>query len=124
MGITNIVKRKYFDGRVGMVALSPILAISNFIFLAYNFTDLKNYVIFEIFAVIFLIIFLVSVTIIGNVFRNVQTPMDIKLQYEKNIEQAKTMIVLLNAVKANSNDESINERIAYHQRIVNKDISE
>lgn len=121
--MTSIIKRKYFDARIGMTVIAPLLAISNFVFLAYNFTELKNYLSLESFSIIFVVSFLGIITLVGSVFRKVQTPTDIKLHYEKNVEQARTMVVLLNAVKANSNYENIDERIAYHQSIINEDVS-
>lgn len=120
--VSYLIKRKYFDARIGMMVIAPLLAISNFVFLAYNFTELKNYMSLESFSIIFVVSFLAIIIIIGSMFRKVQTPTDIKLHYEKNIEQARTMVVLLNAIKSISDEKNIDDRIQYLQSIIDENI--
>ncbi len=91
MNKTSFAKRRYVDIRHALIMFSPVLAYSNFILIAYNFTDLKDMLPFLIFAPVFTIGLIIILTIVGKVFRTKQQATDITLTFERSIEANKTL---------------------------------
>jgi hypothetical protein len=115
------VKRQYFDSRIGMVVIAPILSVSNFILLFYNFTEFKDKIPIEYFTIIFIIIIVFVIVSIGKIFRKVQLSTDAALHYENNIQQAKTDLIILKMLgmmHRNQLTPEIDERIKYLTKII------
>lgn len=99
----NFVKTQYTDSRLGMAVLSPVLSISNFILIAYNFTIFKI-ISFEIFIPFFAVFLILLTVIIGKIFRKHQQATDNALGYEQNKEMVKTHLLVIEALENLSND--------------------
>ena len=111
-------KRHYADFRTGLPIIAPLLSISNFILLAYNFTALKDMVSIEIFGVGFAIIFVTSMVLIGNFYRKKQQPIDFGLQFERNRKNAMMFRLLLensasHFISTDPRFKEINETVEY-----------
>lgn len=119
---TNFLKRQYFDSRLGMTVIGPLLAISNFVLLAYNFTVLNEVLPFRIFAPLFIIVFIIGVVIIGKIFRNHQQATDYSLVFEQDVENRKTDLLILEAFAHMYMDKDLKprliERLEYIKKLV------
>jgi len=91
------VKRNYSDFRIGLPIIAPLLAISNFVLLAYNFTDLKDMMPIEIFGIIFATGFVSLMVLMGKVFRKKQQSTDFDLQFERARKHAMIYRIILEA---------------------------
>ena len=89
------LKKNYAEFRIGLPIIAPLLAISNFILLAYNFTALKDVISIELFAIIFVAVFVGSMVLLGKTFRNKQQPTDITMSFERHKKQALMFRLLL-----------------------------
>lgn len=83
-------KRRYTDIRYAIGILAPIFAYTNFILLAYNFTELKNILPFYLFAPMFSIGMIILLVYVGLLFRKKQQATDITLAYERSVEGNRT----------------------------------
>lgn len=83
-------RRRYVDITFGYSIVGPLIAYSNFSLIAYNFTDLKNILPFELFIPLFLVGLGIILSFAGLVFRKYHLPTSFKMQYERNIEQVRT----------------------------------
>lgn len=92
------IKKAYTDVRSGNVVINPIIQFFNFIMLFYLVID--DYIPIWIFIPLFLIVLLSGLLFIGNKWRHIQSGTDLKLQYDKNFEQAKTNRIILEAVQS------------------------
>jgi len=109
---------------MGYNIFAPMIAMSNFILIAYNFTNLKDIMPMWTFAIIAIALLISSLIVIGLLFQRKQHSTDLSLAYERNIPFAKTMIVLLRATQrtikpSDKHFDELQERINYHLRIVN-----
>jgi len=84
------VRRRYVDITFGYAIVGPLIAYSNFSLIAYNFTDLKDILPFELFIPLFLVGLGIILSFAGLVFRKYHLPTSFKMQYERNIEQVRT----------------------------------
>ena len=89
------VRRRYHDVRAGMVTISPVVAISNFLLIAYNFSVIKDMIPFELFTVLFVVGSIVTFMIIGGLFRKNQYKIDNAIQFENNPELVRILRILL-----------------------------
>lgn len=92
------IKKAYTDIRSGNTVVNPVIQFVNFIMLFYLVID--NYISIYIFIPLFLFTLLFGLLFIGNKFRHIQYGTDLKLQYDKNFEQAKTLRIILEAVQS------------------------
>ncbi len=119
----SYLKRRYSDMKYAIGVIAPIIAYSNFILIAYNFTDLKNIIPFYIFAPLFSIGLVIMLTLIGKVFRKKQLATDITLIYEQSVESARTarvsmeFAVLLGKKLGLEPTQEYLDRIEYHRQI-------
>lgn len=88
------VKRRYADLRFAINVVAPVLSYSNFVLLAYNFSDMKDMLPFEIFVPLFTGGLVGILLIIGLTFRKKQLETDITLQYEQSIPAVRSMRIL------------------------------
>ena len=113
------IQRRYHDVRVGMTTVSPIVAISNFLLLAYNFSILSEILPFEVFTVLFVVGSIIVFMFIGGIFRKKQYKIDNAIQYENNPELVKTNLVIMECLKNLPIDadlkKKIDERIMIHK---------
>ena len=116
-------KKRFLELRLGLPLIAPLLSFSNFILIAYNFTDLKQLP-FPIFAILFAVGVLAILILVGHYFRNIQQPTDFKLMYERNLEHVKTMLVILEVLDSGLGvfrkpelKRKLDERIEYHRTI-------
>lgn len=114
--------------RYAYVFIAPIIAYSNFVLIAYNFTDLKEAIRFEIFTVFFTLGLIAVIAFAGMILRKNQMPTDFKLQYERNQEMMKTHLAILEGVLELSGNNSPNHealkkiqtRINYLKKVLNQ----
>lgn len=117
------IKRRYFDLRLGSLTINPIIQGVNFVMLAYlSFNDILP---FWIFAPLLFVSLAGLFVLVGNRFRNMQYSTDADMLYEKSIEQAKTNLILLKAIKrsfltTDPDYQALEERIQYLQKIIDK----
>lgn len=114
-------KRVYFDFRLGGLTINPIIQASNFFMLIY--LSIQNTIPVWLFLPLFVITIFATFTIIGNKFRKVQFTTDSNLLYEQQTEQAKTHLIICQALsKLNGmqKDYELDTRINYLKGIVNK----
>ena len=117
----NFFKTQYFDSRFGMAVLGPLLTVSNFVLLSYNFTGLNDILPLRYFAPVFVIVFVVSVIVVGKMFRKHQLSTDSSLAFEQNKEDAKNNLLILECLAVmHQNDlrPKLDERIKYLKKIV------
>lgn len=117
----TLVKRRFFDFRYGFPFLSPLIGVSNFVLIAYNFTMLQV-IPFEVFVILFCLVFGSGVVFIGAMMRKKQLPTDYKMQYEQSIEFITsirmTMEGVLNVVPKDSPlYHELQHRIAEHKQL-------
>ena len=107
------IQRRYHDVRVGMTTVSPIVAISNFLLLAYNFSIMNEILPFEIFTVLFIIGSIAVFMVIGSIFRKKQYKVDNTIQYENNPMLMKSIYLILKSLPKNDETEKL---IKYHEK--------
>ncbi len=126
----NLFRRRYYDMRFSWGLVGPLIGVGNFVLIVYNFTSLKD-IPFEVFAIIFAVIIISVMSFLGLFLRRYQMPTDFKLQYEKNVEQVRTDLSQLLAIRAVFNHlgskflesykddlEQIDGRIAYLKNVL------
>ena len=91
----TFIKRQYFDSRLGMAVIGPIMAITNTILLVYNFTALQNILPLRYFAPIFFVFFIISVVIIGRIFRLHQQHIDTAQIFDQDKKTRAIELVIL-----------------------------
>jgi hypothetical protein len=74
--------------------VSPVIAFSNFLLLAYNFTGLKDTIPFHLFVPLFIVSILVLLVTIGKLFRMKQQATDITLSFERSVEANKSIRII------------------------------
>ncbi len=116
-------KKRFLELRLGLPLIAPLLAFSNFVLIAYNFTDLKLLP-FPIFTILFAVGVIIILILVGHYFRKIQQPTDFKLMYERNLEFVKTILVILEVLKTSKPLSTkpelkvrLDERIEYHRKI-------
>ena len=117
----SFFKTQYFDSRFGMVVLAPLLSISNFVLLSYNFTKISDILPLRYFAPAFIAIFIVSVILVGKTFRKHQLSTDSALAYEQNKEDLKTNLLILECLAVMHHNDlrpRLDERISYLKGIL------
>lgn len=87
------LREGYVDLRFGWGAVAPIFGFSNFVLLAY-ISVIKEVLPLEVFAPVFGVTMLFSLTALGKVFRKKQLKVDSTLNYEQQTEPAKTARVM------------------------------
>lgn len=107
------IKRLYYDLRQGQSVIFPIVSLVNFIIISYSLTNITNLIPFRFYIPIVVITMIVSLIVIGNVFRKKQQSTDFALSYEQNTELVRTLDAILSQDK-----DKINERIVYHKKIL------
>lgn len=90
---TGFMKRRYTDVRFALAVFAPIIAYSNFILIAYNFTDIKDILPFYLFAPVFTIGLIILLGIVGILFRTKQQSVDLTLGYERSVEANRTALI-------------------------------
>ena len=119
----GFIKRRYSDFRFGLPLVLPIFSFGNFAILAYNFTALKNFLGFEIFTVLLASFLVVTISLVGKLFRKIQLSTDHDLVYEQQRQFAKTQRIILECLQPNalfSDQHMIEERIQYLKKIESK----
>lgn len=121
--ISCTIKRKFYDLRVAWGIIAPLFGFINFVLLFYNFTALKDYLPFEYFVPIFIIMSGLIFLYIGKTFRKKQMGTDSDMAYERAPQGAKTSRILLeyqrNLMTHMKMDvpTELNERIEYLRKI-------
>lgn len=82
------IREYYVDLRFGWSAIAPVIGFANFIMLSY--IAIKAYIPFEIIIPILTISLIISLTIIGTIFRKKQLSIDSTMNYEQQVEPART----------------------------------
>jgi membrane protein YdbS with pleckstrin-like domain len=95
----DFVKKRYYDTRVGVTTVSPLIALVNFILLSYNFSTIKESLNIWTFGILVASGLIVALTIIGVFFRKKQYKIDLAYMYLENKEQLKTDLIILNALE-------------------------
>ncbi len=93
-----MIREKYVDIRLGWSIISPVIGFINFIMLIY-ITVKSNITINEILPVqlsipVIIILLIITIVITGTLFRKKQLKIDSTLNYEQQIEPAKTTRIL------------------------------
>ena len=94
----DFIKRQYFDSRLGMIVLSPVMVITNTVLLVYNFTALQNIMPLRYFAPLFIIGFVIAVVLIGRIFRKHQQSTDNALAFDQDKKRRWVELVTLKAL--------------------------
>ena len=94
----DFIKRQYFDSRLGMIVLGPVMTITNTLLLVYNFTALQNIIPLRYFAPIFIILFIVAIVLIGRIFRKHQQSTDNALAFDQDKKRRWVELVTLKAL--------------------------
>ena len=81
-----------------MIVLSPVMVITNTVLLVYNFTALQNIMPLRYFAPLFIIMFVVSVILIGRIFRKHQQSTDNALAFDQDKKRRWVELVTLKAL--------------------------
>jgi hypothetical protein len=92
-----MIKRRYYDMRVGGVTVAPFIQLSNFLMLSY--LTINELIPIWVFAPLFVVSILLTFTLIGNKFRKIQTSTDFNMQYEKATENARTDYIMMLGIK-------------------------
>jgi hypothetical protein len=116
-------KKIYFDLRLGGITLNPVIALSNFLMLAY--LTINESIPFWLFVPLFIGGVFLLYSFVGNKFRKIQYETDSNLIYEKQTENAKTNYIIICALMDNDNiatstREILKDRADYLQRIIDK----
>ena len=90
------LKPIYFDLRLGGITLNPLIAVINFLMLSY--LVIENMIPFVLFVPLFFVGIFALYAFIGNKFRHIQQTTDNNLLYEKQTQQAKTNLIILQAL--------------------------
>ncbi len=116
--ILNEVRRRFTDIKFGYSLIGPIIVYANFSLIAYNFTDLKEWIPFGIFVVFFAIGLATVLAFAGLVFRKYQLPTDFRLQYERNVEFVKSQLAILEGIREILDTESVHSQRKENTKIV------
>ena len=121
--LTSFFKRAYADMKIGQVTVFPLLSMANFMLIAYNFTDLQDIISFEIFGVLFVVLFTIVLIILGKIMRRKQQSIEMKLFYERDLEKIKDVkVVCLCLMRMFGKDTEeyvmLKERADYYDRIL------
>ncbi len=113
-------KNIYFDIRLGGITLNPVIAVVNFLMLSY--LVIENIIPFWLFVPLFLAGVFVLYSFVGNKFRKIQYETDSNLIYEKQTEQAKTNLIILESLRELQKNKSyaLEKRIEYLHGIIDK----
>jgi hypothetical protein len=86
------IRKRYTDLRFGLTAISPLLSFGTFVTVIY--TQISDSIAFEIFLPLMIVGLLSIVTVVGIMFRTMQLKVDSTLNYEQQIEPARTTRIL------------------------------
>ena len=111
------IKRNFVDMRLAWGLVAPLIALSNFILLFYNFTDLKDKIPFDYFLLGFGVLSVVILIVIGKIFRKNQLSTDINLAYEQSTEHVRTQRIEMEAIKEIANKMQISLPFEFFQRV-------
>ena len=95
MHFFNKLKRRYSDLRWGYSQVGVIIGLSNFLLLAYNFTNAKELTSFPIFVSLTAVGFGLSLILIGHVFKKQQMSTDHDIGFEHSPVIAKAYRLIL-----------------------------
>jgi len=118
----NFFQRRYWDARMGLPLVSPIVNAANFIILSYNFAGISEVMPMELYIPIFVITISAMLAGVGNLFRRKQQQVDWDMTYERMPEQAKTNRLILECLKQMFHSSTelrtiLEERCAYLKKI-------
>jgi len=100
MGKINYLKRKYTDMRFGMSQFAVVIGITNFLLISYNLTVIKDYIEFHWYALISANFFIISLIVIGKLFRVKQMSTDNTLAFaQQPIDRHRDRIILENLLE-------------------------
>lgn len=128
--ILNELRRRFTDIKFGYNLIGPVIAYSNFSLIAYNFTDLKEWIPFEIFVILFAVGLAAFLAFAGMMFRKYQLPTDFRLQYERNVELVESQLAILEGIfeilnaepihsqRKHENTQVVKDRIDYLKRVI------
>lgn len=109
------LKRRFYDLRLGGTAISPIIQMANFV--GISFLYVREYLPFEIFAPLFVVCGVASLSYIGARYRKHQAVTDYDMVFEKQKTQAKVLYQLLLAIKNGKTDKDFDECLEYLKKI-------
>ena len=123
--LTSFFKRAYADMKIGQVTIFPLLSMANFMLIAYNFTDLQDILSFEIFGILFVVLFSITLIVLGKVMRRKQQSIEMKLVYERDLEKIKDNHAICLVLQRMFSKDTIEhrilaDRIHYYTRILEK----
>jgi len=108
-------KKIYFDMRIGQSVFFPIMAMINFIIISYSLTDISNIVPMEYYVPIVISTLVISLILIGSVFRKRQHATDVTIAYENNPEFIRDMEALMSG-----DPDKIKARQDYHNEVLRR----
>ncbi len=90
------IKKRYQEFRFGVQTVGPVMQLANFLMLAY--LTINEFIPLYIFAPLFVMVIIVTYTIIGNKFRKIQQTTDLDLSYEKSKAAGKTVYEMMKRI--------------------------
>lgn len=89
----TMLKRRYYDLRLGGAMVSPMIQMANFTMIVFIY--IRHELPIEIFAPLFMIVGLISLSYIGVKYRAIQASTDYNMLFEKQTQQNKVLYQIM-----------------------------
>uniref|UniRef100_A0AAT9JF58 ORF40 n=1 Tax=Nitrosopumilaceae spindle-shaped virus TaxID=3065433 RepID=A0AAT9JF58_9VIRU len=111
----TFIKKRWTDVRLGGTQVSPLIQMANFTMI--TFMWINHIIPIEIFAPVFALLGLLSLSYIGVRFRAHQASTDYNLVFDRQTRQAKILYEIMRAIKEGKTDENYDKQMSYLKSI-------
>jgi hypothetical protein len=109
------IKKRWTDVRLGGTQVSPLIQMANFTMIVFMW--INHIIPIEIFAPVFALLGLLSLSYIGVRFRAHQASTDYNLVFDRQTRQAKILYEIMRAIKEGKTDEDFDRQLSYLKEI-------
>ena len=111
----TFIKKRWTDVRLGGTQVSPLIQMANFTMI--TFMWINHIIPIEIFAPVFALLGLLSLSYIGVRFRVHQASTDYNLVFDRQTRQAKILYEIMRAIKEGKTDKDFDRQMLYLKEI-------
>lgn len=111
----TFIKKRWTDVRLGGTQVSPLIQMANFTMI--TFMWINHIIPIEIFAPVFALLGLLSLSYIGVRFRAHQASTDYNLVFDRQTRQAKILYEIMRAIKEGKTDKDFDRQMLYLKEI-------
>lgn len=111
----TFIKKRWTDVRLGGTQVSPLIQMANFTMI--TFMWINHIIPIEVFAPVFALLGLLSLSYIGVRFRAHQASTDYNLVFDRQTRQAKILYEIMRAIKEGKTDKDFDRQLSYLKEI-------